>query len=204
MGDIILKAKDVPPKLLGYFEPLLTTKSAIFTVPTQPFSGAHFSTYPEKLCTTPILAGCPRYVCKKCGKPKEKMYSFSYVPCGKTAKSGVKTKMKRPRDKSDDYGGKLLMGRPRPQEMRLGRALRVGKSYSWSASCECNAGFASGVVLDPFMGSGTTGLAALKLNRKFIGIEINPVYVKIAEKRLKNWLEQKKLSEVNNDLKKDE
>lgn len=41
-----------------------------------------------------------------------------------------------------------------------------------------------GVVLDPFFGSGTTGLVAKKLNRKYIGIELNPEYIKIAEKRL--------------------
>jgi len=41
-----------------------------------------------------------------------------------------------------------------------------------------------GVVLDPFMGSGTTALVARNLSRKFIGIELNPKYIEIAEKRL--------------------
>jgi len=41
------------------------------------------------------------------------------------------------------------------------------------------------VVLDPFCGSGTTLIACNKLNRNFIGIEINPEYYKIAEERLK-------------------
>ena len=50
-----------------------------------------------------------------------------------------------------------------------------------------------GVVLDPFFGSGTTGLVALKQNKKFIGIELNPEYIKIAKKRLKPYLEQRKL-----------
>jgi site-specific DNA-methyltransferase (cytosine-N4-specific) len=40
------------------------------------------------------------------------------------------------------------------------------------------------VVLDPFVGSGTTGVAAYELGRRFIGIELNPEYVKIAERRL--------------------
>ena len=39
------------------------------------------------------------------------------------------------------------------------------------------------IVLDPFFGSGTTGWVAQRLGRKWIGIEINPDYVKIAEKR---------------------
>jgi len=40
------------------------------------------------------------------------------------------------------------------------------------------------IILDPFMGTGTTGLAAVKLNRQFIGIDINPLMVEISRKRL--------------------
>lgn len=42
----------------------------------------------------------------------------------------------------------------------------------------------NGIVLDPFFGSGTTGVYARKVNRNFVGIELNPEYVKIAENRL--------------------
>ncbi len=41
-----------------------------------------------------------------------------------------------------------------------------------------------GIVLDPFLGSGTTAVACKKLGRHYIGIEINPEYVKIANERL--------------------
>jgi site-specific DNA-methyltransferase (adenine-specific) len=40
------------------------------------------------------------------------------------------------------------------------------------------------LILDPFMGSGTTGVACLKTGRRFIGIEIDPTYHAIAERRL--------------------
>jgi site-specific DNA-methyltransferase (adenine-specific) len=42
------------------------------------------------------------------------------------------------------------------------------------------------VVLDPFMGSGTTAVAARNLKRRFVGIEINPEYVAIAQRRLQD------------------
>jgi DNA modification methylase len=45
-----------------------------------------------------------------------------------------------------------------------------------------------GVVLDPFMGAGTTALVARKLNRNFTGFELNDQYIKIANNRLKNEL----------------
>ena len=41
-----------------------------------------------------------------------------------------------------------------------------------------------GIVLDPFMGSGTTGIVANKLNRHYVGIELNPEYVEMAERRI--------------------
>lgn len=45
-----------------------------------------------------------------------------------------------------------------------------------------------GIVLDPFMGSGTTAIVARKLNRNYIGFELNPNYVSIAENRLEKEL----------------
>lgn len=41
-----------------------------------------------------------------------------------------------------------------------------------------------GLVLDPFMGSGTTALVAKRFGRNFIGFELNPEYIKIANKRI--------------------
>lgn len=47
-----------------------------------------------------------------------------------------------------------------------------------------------GTVLDPFMGSGTTGVACAKLGRKFIGIELEPKYFDIACKRIEEAYKQ--------------
>lgn len=49
------------------------------------------------------------------------------------------------------------------------------------------------VVLDPFMGSGTTGVAAIQLGRKFIGIEREPKYFDIACKRIEQAVAQGQL-----------
>lgn len=52
------------------------------------------------------------------------------------------------------------------------------------------------IILDPFAGSGTTCMAARILNRRYIGIEINEEYAKIARARIKLHQEQMKLTEV--------
>ena len=49
------------------------------------------------------------------------------------------------------------------------------------------------IVLDPFIGSGTTARVAKDLKRKFIGYDTNPEYIKITEERLKQSLNRKKL-----------
>ena len=64
------------------------------------------------------------------------------------------------------------------------------RQMSWlvkRASLECET------VLDPFMGSGTTGVACVKLGRKFIGIEIEPKYFDIACKRIEAAVKEPRL-----------
>jgi len=48
----------------------------------------------------------------------------------------------------------------------------------------------NGIVLDPFFGSGTTGIAAVNLGFNYIGFELNPEYCKMAEKRIEPYLMQ--------------
>jgi DNA modification methylase len=61
----------------------------------------------------------------------------------------------------------------------------------------------NGIVLDPFMGAGTTAVVAVKNNRNYVGIELNPEYIKIAEKRILEPVEIKTIgyakTKLNND-----
>jgi len=58
--------------------------------------------------------------------------------------------------------------------------------------------FKGDVVLDPFVGSGTTCIAALKTGRHFIGIDINENYVRIAQKRIKELLAMRRITDYLN------
>jgi len=52
------------------------------------------------------------------------------------------------------------------------------------------------VVLDPFMGSGTTGMACKKLDREFIGIEMMPEYMEIAKCRIEGVKKREQLNMI--------
>lgn len=73
--------------------------------------------------------------------------------------------------------GRVLNGHPSEKPLRL---------MEWTLQTVK----ASGVILDPFMGSGTTGVASLKTNNKFIGIEREQKYFDIACKRIEQASKQ--------------
>jgi site-specific DNA-methyltransferase (adenine-specific) len=51
-------------------------------------------------------------------------------------------------------------------------------------TCECGSRWEPGLVLDPFMGSGTTALVAQRLGRNWLGIEVNSTFADLAEQRI--------------------
>ncbi len=54
----------------------------------------------------------------------------------------------------------------------------------WTACCTCAAGQEPGLVLDPFFGAGTSAVAAERLGRDWLGIELNPVFAELAGQRI--------------------
>jgi len=69
------------------------------------------------------------------------------------------------------------------QKIKAGYRQPLFEGYT---DCKCGAGFDGGIVLDPFLGSGTSAVVAKKLNRNWLGIELNPNYISLAEKRIAN------------------
>lgn len=64
--------------------------------------------------------------------------------------------------------------------------------------CRCTAETRPGIVLDPFMGAGTVALAAEIHNRDWIGVDLNPAFVTLAESRLEAWRQQKAKQDKEN------
>lgn len=68
------------------YNPLGRNKRTVWTIPTQSFPEAHFATFPEKLVEPMIKAGCPEFVCTKCGKAREKIWDTKYEQYRKPGK----------------------------------------------------------------------------------------------------------------------
>lgn len=152
-------------------------KRCVWRIATQSFKDAHFAVFPEKLVETPIRACCPSEICIKCKKPRVKILEHDgYISYGNPVKNPKYLGLPLTNYHSSPDTCSLIT-------KQVKRYMEQGLS-----NCGCNAGFEAGTVLDPFCGAGTTLLVAKKLHRKYIGIEINPEYIQIANKRLSGIL----------------
>jgi DNA modification methylase len=140
-------------------------KRCVWKISTKSFKEAHFATFPETLIDPIIKAGCPEFICRKCGKARVKIY--------RRFTSEVN------RNKRDGNGDRAIGG-VYQKFMKENPSEFIGYS-----DCGCNAGWESGINIDPFMGAGTTALVALKQRKRFIGIEIKQEYIDMAKKRIK-------------------
>jgi DNA modification methylase len=171
--------------------PLSRNKRSIFAINTKPFKAAHFATMPVELALTCVKAGTSeKGCCPKCRAPWQRTLekralqsNTNLPPPGKTAELegkvhfGQNTRRNATNSTFNNNPGK----RP-PAPITIG----------WQSTCACNAGDPIPcTVLDPFAGAATTGVAALQYGQHFLGIELNPAYIEIAEQRLQD--EQKQL-----------
>lgn len=142
----------------------------IFMINTQPMNLAHFATFPVKLPTRILKCSCPEQVCKNCSKPR--------FPITEPTEEYKKLLGKSWHDHENDLEEGMS------QEMDKVNAVASYKIVGWT-DCHCNAGWEAGIVLDPFFGAGTVGIAAELLGLNWVGIEIKKEYVsEIITKRL--------------------
>lgn len=151
-------------------------RRTVWTVASQPFKGAHFATFPPKLIEPCILAGTSEYgCCISCGAPWSRQISriLSF-------------------NSGSGRSGNVPVGKYAGTEQALSGSydIRMGPSYEsrttgWNPSCDCvpNTPIPA-TVLDPFSGAATTLLVATQHGRNSIGIELNPEYAAMAERRL--------------------
>jgi len=137
-------------------------KRSVWKINTKPYKEAHFAVFPPKLPELCIKAGTSEYgECSECGKAWERIVE--------------KTGEFQRRWSKNNAEGSPYSSQSSSQN--------IYEEKGWQPTCSCDADRVPQIVLDPFFGSGTTGWVAQRLGRKWIGIELNEEYIKIAEKR---------------------
>jgi len=156
-------------------------KRDVWVVATQPFRGAHFAVYPPKLIEPCILAGVPKHCCPVCGAPWVRVVERPKIE--RSAEVG-------PRKQDGGLTSKAGMDRTGLSHFKYNEWLRENSSRTvgWKPSCGCNAGATAGTVLDPFCGTGTTGVVAVPMGYNFKGIDLNPESVEMARRRITDTL----------------
>lgn len=151
-------------------------KRSVWTITTKPFREAHFAVFPPDLVEPMILASTAEYgCCSKCGSSYQRVIEKETSFGGGSGRAG--------RNSEEVNSGGKWAGQQYGENIKLGPVTHT-RTVGWEATCDCNAEVVPSWILDPFCGSGTTGVVALKNKRRFIGIDLKPEYIEMAEQRI--------------------
>ena len=139
-------------------------------IPTAPYKGSHFATFPKALCEIPIKSMCPAEVCTGCGTPRRRITEVHRL-------SGTDFL-----GKNNDRGLGLHATRPAMPDISR-------ETLGWSV-CDCtDPTYRPGIVLDPFGGSGTTAAVATGHGRHCLLIDIDERNIELARERVGMFLD---------------
>lgn len=147
--------------------PFTRNQRNVWHLGPEPYSEAHFATFPTEIPRRAIKAGTSeKGCCPACRAPWERIVERKRLWNGEEITGSYV---------SD--AGKSASAGPRPNTKT--------KTLGWRPTCDCNAGDpVPCLVLDPFLGSGTTVAVAREMGRFGVGCELNPEYAKLAKERI--------------------
>jgi DNA modification methylase len=161
---------------------------------------SHFATFPERMVTPCILAGTSEHGrCRACGAPYERVVERSRVgdwhpdPGRKHDAGAVNGTAKWAKSAAVDARNGMKLQSSAGTGSHTKENPPAPATLGWRPTCShplFESEIVPCVVLDPFSGSGRTGLVANRYGRDFIGIEANGDYVRMAE-----WQKSKQMVE---------
>jgi site-specific DNA-methyltransferase (adenine-specific) len=150
----------------------------VWRVPVGRTRFKHYAAFLEELVERPIAMTCPMRVSRDGLSLVERLVQMVPYYEGRAGRRAVGKYTSL-----GDYDGdtsKRLTGRVDTGRTYLARK---PETTGWMWRGVLKPPFAAGTVLDPFCGTGTTGVAALRLGRSFIGVELYPEYAQVAAER---------------------
>jgi DNA modification methylase len=157
----------------------------VWEIATHAFRGAHTATFPPELARRCILLGTSDGgACAECGKQLARVLELGPHDVEHQRACGADENRTYAGRSLKDYGAAGSTQAPNSIKRRVLNSLRKRRTAGWAPVCKCEAPSAPAVVLDPFAGSGTTGVVALEQGRSFVGIDLNPRYVAMARRRI--------------------
>ena len=156
-------------------------KRSWWNINPKPYKGAHFAVWPPKLVEPMIRAGTSeKGCCPVCGAQWERTIEKGEVLSTGGSDTGARASNM---DQVSPLGQDPKRGAYNTGKMVHRASVTVG----WVPACGCpEQESVRSVVLDPFSGSATTGLVALREGRDYIGIDLNVNYLPLAQARLLN------------------
>lgn len=167
---------------------------SVWTFSTQASPWAHFAVFPERLVEPCVKAGTSeKGCCPRCGAPWARITKKARGKRHRARSRGNPGQKRRKLDaQPKQAAGRRLCANVRNARASGGKhdnPFPGTETAGWRPSCDCDAGDpVPCVVLDPFLGSGTTALVALKLGRAAVGVELNPEYAEMARRRIEEAL----------------
>jgi hypothetical protein len=160
-----------------------TADPDVWTIPTQPYKGSHYATFPIALPRRLIRLMCPQHVCTVCGEARRRI-TETVNAVGKAVRS-------RAEGRSLNGRTDCLVSTAAPDYTQVetlgwtdcGCHHRVDCHTSRHESGCCTK-YRRGIVLDPFAGSGTTLAAAVEQGRDAIGIDLDERNLELARERI--------------------
>lgn len=147
-------------------------------IPTEPYLGSHYATWPTELLRIPILAMCPAQVCRTCGEPRRRIVGDAeYVKPG-----GALHEFHGDRFEQHESGA----NRRKVTGSDNGNMSRQAPTLGWT-DCGCSTDgthWRRGHVLDPFGGTGTTAVVANGNGRDCTLIDIDARNLDLARERV--------------------
>lgn len=141
-------------------------------IPTHPYKGSHYATWPPDLCVKPIKAMSPEKVCVMCGEPSRRIVEQTPEYAEHRAQF----------DYSGEGDDRMALGMGRSTRRGNDRTPAQTETLGWT---DCgHDDWRPGVVLDPFAGSGTTLAVAVGHGRNAIGIDLDERNVELARDRV--------------------